>query len=100
MSHCVVTLDFFGCFCFSQHVASKVQKYMSDFVQILIKKKINEIRSKPLQELQNATTPFKFQSKDLRAVCQNEILSATRSCLYQIGAKIQLHYIGKLKKVI
>ena len=60
---------------------------MSDFVQILIKKKINEIRSKPLQELQNATAPFKFQSKDLRAVCQNEILSATRSCPYQIGAK-------------
>ena len=73
---------------------------MLDFVQILIKKdkwKRNQIKA---QELQNATAPFKFQSKDLRAVCQNEILSATRSCLFQIGAKIQLHYIGKLKKVI
>ena len=46
MSHCVVTLDFFGCFCPSQHVASKVQKYMSDFVQILIKKdKRNQIKA-------------------------------------------------------
>ena len=99
MSHCVVTLDFLGVLLITACCKQSAKIYVG-FCTNPNKKKINEIRSKPLQELQNATAPFKFQSKDLRAVCQNEILSATHSCLYQIGAKIQVHYIGKLKKVI